>query len=453
MGGAGASAAGAAGEAGGSTAGGGTDGGDGGTGNGGEAAAAGEGGAQSDGEAGAGGTEEGGSGGSTAGAGDGGAAAVGNTAGTAGGGAGGTAAGGLGNGGGGAGGTAAGGVAGTGGTGPGTGSCLTHAFQWIDMPSGTLLVSAHVYLSSNGCVVTGYLRDSTNAPKGVFRWTEAGGVELLVNSETLVPWGISQDGSTIIAGPNSSGPGSTWTRAQGWVADASGRRAYVISGDGTARAGSCATPTDTCYWKNSDVQVIAAPPPAPDGTPGSHVGVNPSQISADGSTVAGEAILWDSTHAGTVTNYIWTKSAGTQPVALLAEDHLSIDINSNGTVLEAQRHAYTLNGSTVVQTRTFLPPPTAFQNPIVWLDAMSDDATTFVGRFEPASGGAQEAYIARIGAAWSPASMADRLIAHAVQLNGDRLHRAIDASANGKVVVGFSTDEKRIWLATSDVFD
>jgi len=301
--------------------------------------------------------------------------------------------------------------------------------------------------------LTGNLRDSSNAPKGVFRWTEAGGVELLANSETLVPWGISQDGSIIIAGPNTAAAGSTWTRAQGWVTDASGRRAYVISGDGSAQAGSCVPSTNTCYWKNGVVDLIPAPPPAPDGTPGSHVGVNPSQLSADGSTVAGEAILWDSTHAGTVTNYIWTKAVGTQPVALLAEDHLSIGLNSNGTVLEAQRHAYTLNGATVIQTRTFLPPTTAFQNPILWLTAMSDDATTFVGKFEPGSGGAQEAYIAKIGAAWSPASMADRLIAHGVQLNGDRLHGAIDAAADGKVVVGFSTDEKRLWLATSDAFD
>lgn len=459
MAGAGASVAGAAGHAGETTKGGGTSGG---MASGGTAAASGEGGAESAGEAAAGGTEEGGAGGLTAGAGAGGTAAGGNntaggTGGTASGGAGngggevgGTASGGAGNGGGGVGGSAAGGAAGTG---PGTGSCISHGFQWIDVPSGTLLVSSHVYVSGNGCVVTGYLRDSTNAPKAVFRWTEVGGVELLPNSETLVPWGINQDGSVIIAGPNSAAPGSTWTRAQGWVTDASGRRAYVISGDGTAQAGSCTNPTNTCYWKNGVVDVIPAPPPAPDGTPGSHVGVNPSQISADGSTVSGEAILWDSTHAGTVTNYIWTKAGGTQPVALLAEDHLSIDLSSNGAVLETQRHAYTLNGATVIQTRTFLPPPTTFQNPILWLDAMSDDATTFVGKFEPASGGAQEAYVAKIGAAWSPASMADRLIAHGVQLNGDRLHGAIDASADGKMVVGFSTDEKRIWLATSGAFD
>ena len=90
------------------------------------------------------------------------------------------------------------------------------------------------------------------------------------------------------------------------------------------------------------------------------------------------------------------------------------------------------------------------------LTAMSDDATTFVGSFSPTSGvqvGAEEAYIAKDGAAWSPASMADRLIAHGVQLNFDRLHSAFDTSADGKVVIGFSTREKRIWVATAAAFN
>ena len=336
------------------------------------------------------------------------------------------------------------------------GAGLIHGFQWLDAPSGWLLAASHVYVSGNGCVVTGHLRvanDPTYAPKGVFRWTQAGGTEILANSEALVVWGINQDGSIIIAGPNYASPGYTWTRALGWVADASGRRATVISADGSALAGGCGT--DACYWKNGVVDVIPAPPPAPDGTPGSHVGVNTSQISADGSTVAGEAILWDSTHAGTVTNYIWTKAGGTKPVATLVEDHLSTALNDNGSVLAAQRHAYTLNGAAILATRTFLPPPTTFQNSYLWLTGMSDDATTFVGTFEttPGPNSAREAYIAKIGAAWSPASMADRLIAHGVQLNGDRLRGAVDTSADGKAVVGFSTDEKRIWLATSDAFE
>lgn len=38
--------------------------------------------------------------------------------------------------------------------------------------------------------------------------------------------------------------------------------------------------------------------------------------------------------------------------------------------------------------------------------------------------------------------MADRLIAHGVRLNGDRLHGAVDTTANGKAIVGFSTYEK-----------
>ena len=411
-GGAGSSGQGVGGKAGGTPAGGG----------GGESAGAsgsGQGGAQISNEAGASGAVEGGGpGDSIAGDGMGGAGA---------------GVGGLGDGG-------ASSDAGSAGAGPEPASCLSHGFQWIDAPSGWQIAASHVYVSGNGCVVTGYLlvpNDATYAPKGVFRWTEAGGMEVLAGSETLVVSGVNQDGSIIIAWANNASTGYTWTRALGWVAEVSGRKATVISADGSARAGGCGT--DACYWKNGVVDVIPPPPPAPDGTPGSHVGVNPSQISADGSTVAGEAILWDSTHAGSVTNYVWTKAGGTKPVALVVEDHLSTGLNYNGTVLAAQRHAFTLNGAAIVATRPFLPPPTAFQNPFLWLIAMSDDATTFVGEFEPTSGtiGGQEAYIAKLGAAWSPASMADRLIAHGVQLNGDRLHAAVDTSADGKVVVGF----------------
>ncbi|MBN2582940.1 MAG: PEP-CTERM sorting domain-containing protein [Planctomycetes bacterium] len=180
-----------------------------------------------------------------------------------------------------------------------------------DEGTGTVIrLGTHAYdVSGDGTVVAGY--EWPNHGEQAFRWTQAGGVELLgylPGGSVSRAWGISRDGTVVvgeangtlgweafrwdsgtgIVGLGSLPGGSHWSWARDVSADGS-----VVVGESESAEGQQAF-----RWTSSSGMVALG------DLPGGSVYSNAFAVSADGSIVLGtgrtaqgnEAFIWDASH-------------------------------------------------------------------------------------------------------------------------------------------------------------
>ncbi|HTA91397.1 MAG TPA: hypothetical protein VK745_17550, partial [Polyangiaceae bacterium] len=155
------------------------------------------------------------------------------------------------------------------------GPCLTHSFQWLNIPpdwhrgSSSFSWRSNLLVSGNGCVVVGTLDSTLENPRTttIFRWTESSGLEVLPSSNGAIPAAVSADGSTILSYTPASEIASLWTRGRGWQPSPL-PAAIAMSADGSAMLANTISgqPNVSGYfWKNGTTEAVL-PLPVPGGS-------------------------------------------------------------------------------------------------------------------------------------------------------------------------------------------
>jgi uncharacterized membrane protein len=265
-------------------------------------------------------------------------------------------------------------------------------------------------VNADGTVVVGF--SGTEFAMEAFRWTAADGMKALPRlgaaNLTNIAWATSADGSVVVGQSNPSArqafrwTAATGTRPLGLDPSFNDSAAYGVSADGAYAVGVRSAPLgarEAVIW-NPDGSVTRIPGVGP-----GDLNATGLAISADASTVVGEAAMDVEPDDSTAVAFRWTRTGGTQALG---------DLDGSG--LFSIAHAVSGDGSTVVG----------------------------LGR----SAGGDEAFI------WTPAgmmSLKDLLtFGGKLDLTGWTLSDATGVSADGKTIVGFGINtqgQTEAWVA------
>lgn len=181
------------------------------------------------------------------------------------------------------------------------------------LPAGTSPSGAAHAISADGTVVVGRSGEGVNAPHQAFRWTRAGGYELLGfveggsgSNDYSTAEGVSADGSVIVGGASDQAAFVVpyrWTAADGMVSlgklqGGSGfGEASAVNADGTVIVGYIEGPngSEAFVWDSGNMTGLG-------DFAGSTFGSSAADVSGDGTRVVGigtpdgvtsEAFFWD----------------------------------------------------------------------------------------------------------------------------------------------------------------
>lgn len=224
------------------------------------------------------------------------------------------------------------------------------AFLWSEAtgmiflgPSGSVHSTA-AGVSSDGSVVVG--SSSDGGGDVAFRWTESGGAVLLGtlpggSSGYSVASGVSGDGSIVVGSSTvdlqGNGHAFRWTETTGMVdlglpANATSSAADAISADGSTVAGTAIVSTRRAYSWTQSGGWIALDMLAGDSNSEARA------VSADGSVIVGRsygttdfhAVRWDGTEVRTIEQWL-SDSGFARPIGFALTE--ATGVNADGTVI------------------------------------------------------------------------------------------------------------------------